>query len=662
MPCRPGGDGGRHPPEHALGQGRRPRGRAAASWSTTTCAPPIPAIFAVGECVEHRGQCYGLVAPIWEMCRSAGRRADRDGTGGLRGLGHSRPAQGLRHRRVLGRRFLRRRRAARTSCCATPRAASTSASCCEDDQVVGAVLYGDTADGDWYFDLLSRARTSPTSATTLIFGQAFARRGCAADPSAGRCGDGRRRRDLRLQRRLQGQDRRGDPRPGPDHAGRGARAVPRHRASCGSCTGAGREAADADAWATSSRRARGQAVCKCTSFGHDEVRRLIVAQELKSIPAGDAGAALDHARRLRLLPPGAQLLSALRLARRIRRRPAEPLRQRADARQHPEGRHLFGRAAHVGRADQPARAARHRRRGREVRRRRRSRSPAASASTCSASRRRTCRPSGPTSTPPGMVSGHAYGKALRTVKTCVGTEWCRFGTQDSTGLGVKIEKMTWGSWTPHKVKIAVSGCPRNCAEATIKDFGVVCVDSGYEIHVGGNGGIHVRGTDLLCKVATEEEALEYLRRLHPALPRGGALPRAHRASGWSGSASTTSRRASSRTRTAAARSHDALPLFAALHAGRPLGRARRRRDAASSTRSPRPQCALALDALSMTRDWTRYRRGRPDIPRAARDACRRRRRARSRSSAPATARSSRWSTAARTRAGRCSQGIVHGHA
>ena len=109
----------------------------------------------------------------------------------------------------------------------------------------------------------------------------------------------------------------------------------------------------------------------------------------------------------------------------------------------------------------------------------------------------------------GMVSGHAYGKALRTVKTCVGSEWCRFGTQDSTGLGVKLERGFWGSWMPHKFKMAVSGCPRNCAEATIKDFGVVCVDSGYELHVGGNGGIHVRATDLLVKVSTEAEALHY---------------------------------------------------------------------------------------------------------------------------------------------------------
>lgn len=95
------------------------------------------------------------------------------------------------------------------------------------------------------------------------------------------------------------------------------------------------------------------------------------------------------------------------------------------------------------------------------------------------------------------------------MKTCVGSTWCRFGTQDSTTMGVKLEKMTWGSWHPHKVKLAVSGCPRNCAEATIKDFGVVAVDSGWELSVGGNGGIHVRATDKLCKVETEAEVLEY---------------------------------------------------------------------------------------------------------------------------------------------------------
>ena len=76
-------------------------------------------------------------------------------------------------------------------------------------------------------------------------------------------------------------------------------------------------------------------------------------------------------------------------------------------------------------------------------------------------------------------------------------------------MGVRLEKRTWGSWMPHKFKMAVSGCPRNCAEATIKDFGVVAVESGWELHVGGNGGVKIRATDLLCKVTTEDEVEEY---------------------------------------------------------------------------------------------------------------------------------------------------------
>lgn len=108
-----------------------------------------------------------------------------------------------------------------------------------------------------------------------------------------------------------------------------------------------------------------------------------------------------------------------------------------------------------------------------------------------------------------MPSGHAYGKTLRTVKTCVGNTFCRFGTQDSIGMGIKLERAFERLNTPAKVKLAVSGCPRNCAEATIKDFGVVAIDGGWELHVGGNGGVHVRATDLLCVVKTEEEVLEW---------------------------------------------------------------------------------------------------------------------------------------------------------
>ncbi|SDW24967.1 nitrite reductase (NADH) large subunit [Marininema mesophilum] len=108
----------------------------------------------------------------------------------------------------------------------------------------------------------------------------------------------------------------------------------------------------------------------------------------------------------------------------------------------------------------------------------------------------------------GMPSGHAYAKALRTVKTCVGSDFCRFGTQDSIQLGIDMEKAYEGLSTPHKVKMSVSACPRNCAESGIKDVGVVGVEGGWELYVGGNAGVNLRGGDLLCKVDTEAEVLE----------------------------------------------------------------------------------------------------------------------------------------------------------
>ncbi|MBS0552692.1 MAG: NAD(P)/FAD-dependent oxidoreductase, partial [Proteobacteria bacterium] len=109
----------------------------------------------------------------------------------------------------------------------------------------------------------------------------------------------------------------------------------------------------------------------------------------------------------------------------------------------------------------------------------------------------------------GMASGHAYGKSIRTVKTCVGSEHCRFGTQRSMAMGVDLEKMLFGMWSPHKVKLAVSGCPRNCAESGIKDVGVIGVDSGWELYVAGNGGIKTEVAQFLCKVSTSEEVREY---------------------------------------------------------------------------------------------------------------------------------------------------------
>ena len=122
----------------------------------------------------------------------------------------------------------------------------------------------------------------------------------------------------------------------------------------------------------------------------------------------------------------------------------------------------------------------------------------------------------------GMPSGHAYAKALRTVKTCVGSEWCRMGTQDSTQMGKDLERAMWRMYAPHKVKFAVSGCPRNCAEAGIKDVGIIGVDSGWEMHVAGNGGIKTEVAHFFTKLKTAEEVLEYT----------GAFCELYRQEGW----------------------------------------------------------------------------------------------------------------------------------
>jgi nitrite reductase (NADH) large subunit len=112
----------------------------------------------------------------------------------------------------------------------------------------------------------------------------------------------------------------------------------------------------------------------------------------------------------------------------------------------------------------------------------------------------------------GMPSGHAYTKAFRTCKTCVGTEFCRYGLGDSTSLGIAIERRFQGIESPGKMKLGASGCPRNCAEATVKDLGVVAVENGWQIYVGGAAGAHVRAGDLLATVSTQEEVLKLMGR------------------------------------------------------------------------------------------------------------------------------------------------------
>lgn len=461
-----------------------------------------PNVLAVGECVEHDGNVYGLVAPLWEMCRAladglveapTGYRGsvtstklkvsgidlfsagDFSGGDGAEDIVLRDASRGIYKRVVV-----------------------------KDDRIVGAVLYGDTADGSWYFDLLKKQEDISELRDLLIFGQAFAQGGGQADPKAAVAALSDDAEICGCNGVSKGQV--------VACIDKGAcsldavRAGCKASASCGSCTGLVETLLAVTLG--DAVQAGPKTMCKCTSFGHDDVRREIVAQGMRSIP--------EVMQKLHWSTPDG--CSSCRPALNYYLLCALPgeyqddqqsrfVNERMHANIQKDGTYsvvprmwggittpqeLRAIADVVEKYDAPMVKVTGGQRL-DIFGIKKEDLPAVWADLNAA----------------GMVSGHAYGKALRTVKTCVGSEWCRFGTQDSTGLGVKLERGFWGSWMPHKFKMAVSGCPRNCAEATIKDFGVVCVDSGYELHVGGNGGIHVRATDLLVKVATEEEAIHY---------------------------------------------------------------------------------------------------------------------------------------------------------
>lgn len=490
-----------------------------------------PAILAVGECVEHDGNVYGLVAPIWDMCRSladflvaqpnpyrgsvtstklkvAGldvfSAGDFSGGEGCEDIVLRDAARGVYKRVVV-----------------------------KDNRIVGAVLYGDTGDGNWYFDMLRRGEDISDVRHALILGQAFAQGGGGAfDPLAAVaampddaeiCGCNGVTKG-KVVACVEGGATSLD----------AVRATCKASASCGSCTGLVESLLALTMGDDYAGERATKTMCKCTSFGHDEVRALILEKQLKAIPqvmqelhwsTPDGCSSCRPALNYYLLCawPGEY----------VDDQQSRFVNERMHANIQKDGtysvvprmwggltnpRELRAIADVVEKFNAPMVKVTGGQRL-DIFGIRKEDLPAVWADLNAA----------------GMVSGHAYGKALRTVKTCVGSEWCRFGTQDSTGLGVKLERGFWGSWMPHKFKMAVSGCPRNCAEATIKDFGVICVDSGYELHIGGNGGIHLRGTDLLCKVATEREAIHmaaafvqlyreearYLERTAPWIERVG---------------------------------------------------------------------------------------------------------------------------------------------
>ena len=467
-----------------------------------------PRIYAVGECVSHRGIAYGLVAPLFEQAKVCANHLAEHGVARYQGSMTSTKLKVTGIDLFSAGQFMGGE-GFEEIVFQDPGRGAYKKLVLKDNRLAGACLYGDTLDGAWYFELMRDGTDVSDYRDKLLFGRHH-----IGDSGAGGGDEKARVLSLPDTAEICGCNGvcKGDIvasiRANKLFTLDEVRAHTKASASCGSCTGLVETLLAATVGGDYSTAPSRKPLCGCTEHTHDAVRAAIVEQGLKTLPA--LMQALDWK-----TPDGCNkcrpalnyyLLCAWPTeyvddaqSRFINERahgniqkdgsfsvvprmfgglctPAD-LRAIADVAekfQVPEMKvtggqriDLFG----VKKADLPAMWA-----------------------DLSAA---------------GFVSGHAYGKALRTVKTCVGARWCRFGTQDSTGLGVKLEQLTWGSWMPHKFKLAVSGCPRNCAEATIKDFGVVCVESGFELHVGGNGGIKVRVTDLLCRVETEEAVLEY---------------------------------------------------------------------------------------------------------------------------------------------------------
>ncbi|MBV9909749.1 MAG: NAD(P)/FAD-dependent oxidoreductase, partial [Hyphomicrobiales bacterium] len=467
-----------------------------------------PDIFALGECAEAHGQCFGLVAPLYDMANIVAAQLAGDEGAAFN------PSATATKLKVTGINLF---------------SAGDFADCADREEIVlrdaargiyrrlvlkggkliGVVLYGDVSHGAFLFDLLKRCVDIADVRETMMFGPG-AGEGAPLNPTAAVaalpdeaeiCGcngvcKGKIVETIKAKG-LKALDE--------------VRAHTKASASCGSCTGLVEQVIRLTVGEDYAPAAV-QPMCGCTKLGHDDVRRLIVAKRLMAIPA------VMQALEWKTSCGCAKCRPALNYYL-LASWPGEYeddsqsrfINERVHANIQKDGTYsvvprMWGGVTSAAElraiadvVDKFAIPTVKVTGGQRIDLLgvRKEELPAVWADLNAA----------------GLVSGGAYGKALRTVKTCVGSDWCRFGTQDSTGLGIKLEKFLWGSWTPAKVKMAVSGCPRNCAEATCKDVGVVCVDSGYDIVFAGAAGLDILGTQALCHASTEEETIEIIAAL-----------------------------------------------------------------------------------------------------------------------------------------------------
>ena len=472
-------------------------------------------IYAVGECAAHRGIAYGLVAPLFEQGKVVANHLAEFGIGRYQGSLTSTKLK------VTGIDLFSAGNFAGGAdteeiVLSDPFAGVYKKLVIQDDKLVGACLYGDTVDGSWYFKLLREGRSVADIRERLMFGESnIGDTGHEGNTKAAAMADS-------------------DEVCGCNGVTKGAickaikdkglftlEEVRKHTkasASCGSCTGLVEQLIMFTAGGDYSASPKLKPMCTCTDHGHQAVRDAIRQHHLLSVPAvlrfmewktPDGCPSCRPAINYYLLSTWPKEAQDDPQSRFINERShaniqkdgsysviprmwggettADELRRIADAVDKykiPTVKVTGGqRIDLLGVKKEDLQAV-----WRDI----------------------------------GMPSGHAYAKALRTVKTCVGSEWCRMGTQDSTQMGKDLERAMWRMYAPHKVKFAVSGCPRNCAESGIKDVGVIGVDSGWEVYVGGNGGIKTEVAQFLVKLKTADEVLEHT----------GAFMQLYREEGW----------------------------------------------------------------------------------------------------------------------------------
>jgi nitrite reductase (NADH) large subunit len=479
-----------------------------------------PRIYAVGECAAHRGIAYGLVAPLFEQGKVCATHLAQFGIGRYLGSQVSTKLKVTGIDLFSAGDFMGGE-GTEEIVMSDPYGGVYKKLVIKDDKLVGACLYGDTVDGSWYFKLLREGRTVHDIRDRLMFGESNIgdtgheghNKAAAMADSDEVCG-------------CNGVTKGAICKAIKDKGLFTLEEVRKHTkasASCGSCTGLVEQLLMFTAGGDYSATPKKKAMCGCTDHSHEEVRQAI------RTPLADGSKLLTIDGVMRHLnwrtPNGCSTCRPALNYYLISTWPKEAqddpqsrfINERSHANIQKDGTYSVIPRMWGGETTAD-----------ELRR---------IADVVDKYKIPTVKVTGGQRIDLlgvkkedlvnvwkdiGMPSGHAYAKALRTVKTCVGSEWCRFGTQDSTQMGKDLERALWRMYAPHKVKLAVSGCPRNCAESGIKDVGVIGVDSGWEIYVAGNGGIKTEVAHFFTKVKTAEEVLEV----------SGAFLQLYREEGW----------------------------------------------------------------------------------------------------------------------------------